>query len=471
MSLSRRQFIQASGLALCAGAVPLRAEASGTQTPLPVPPLLESRRGQPLFLTLQRAHWAFMDNRKASVWGINGMYLGPTVRVYNGDDVKLIYSNRLPEPVAMTISGLQVPGTLMGGAPRMMSPNVDWSPVLPIRQNAATCWYHASTPNRMAPHVYNGLTGLWLVEDEVSKSLPLPNHYGVDDFPLIIQDKRLDNFGTPEYDPPSQGGFVGDTLLVNGVQNPYIEVSRGWVRLRLLNASNSRRYMLQLSDGRPLNVIASDQGFLPAPVAVRQLSLAPGERREVLIDMSKGDEVTITAGEAAGIMDRLRSLFEPSSILVSTQVLTLKPTGLLPLVTDNLPMRLLADQLLDGSVSRTREFRLGDSQAGINGAIWDMNRIDVQTQQGSWERWNIHADTPQAFHIQGVQFLVKRVNGAQPMAEDRGWKDTVWIDGDVELLVYFNQSTSEHFPFLYYSQTLEMADRGSAGQFMVQPAL
>ena len=105
MSLSRRQFIQASGLALCASAVPLRAEASGTQTPLPIPPLLESRRGQPLFLTLQRAHWAFMDNRKAAVWGINGMYLGPTVRVYSGDDVKLIYSNRLQEPVAMTISG------------------------------------------------------------------------------------------------------------------------------------------------------------------------------------------------------------------------------------------------------------------------------------------------------------------------------------------------------------------------------
>ena len=255
------------------------------------------------------------------------------------------------------------------------------------------------------------------------------------------------------------------------MQNPYVEVSRGWVRLRLLNASNARRYTLQLSDGRPFNVIASDQGFLPAPVAVQQLSLAPGERREVLIDMSKGEEVTITAGEAAGIMDRLRGLFEPSSILVSTQVLTLRPTGLLPLVTDNLPMRLLADQLLDGSASRTRDFRLGDGGVGINGAIWDMNRIDVQAQQGTWERWNIHADTPQSFHIQGVQFLIKRVNGAQPMAEDRGWKDTVWVDGDVELLVYFNQPTSEHFPFLYYSQTLEMADRGTAGQLMVQPTM
>lgn len=457
-------------MALAAGAMPLRAEANGTQTALPVPPLLESRRGQPLFLTLQRAHWSFNGGAKASVWGVNGLYLGPTVRVYSGDDVKLIYSNRLSEPVAMTVSGLQVPGTLTGGAGRMMSPGVDWAPVLPIRQPAATCWYHANTPNRMAPHLYNGLAGLWLVEDSVSKSLPLPSHYGVDDFPLILQDKRLDNFGTPQYDAPAQGGFLGDTLLVNGVESPYVEVSRGWVRLRLLNASNSRRFILKMSDNRPFHVVAADQGFLPAPAAVPHLSLAPGERREILVDMSQGDEVSITAGEAAGIMDRLRGLFEPSSILVNTLVLTLKPTGLLPLVTDNLPMRLLADQLLEGSVVRTRDFRLGDNQAGINGAVWDMNRTDAQAVQGTWERWTVRADLPQSFHIQGVSFLVKSVNGGPPLAEDAGFKDTVWVDGQVELLVYFNQPSFEHFPFLFYSQTLEMADRGSAGQLVVQPA-
>lgn len=472
MSFSRRQFIQASGIALCAGTMPVNALAAGPGNALPVPPLVESRRGQPIFLTLQRSHWSFTgDGSKAQVWGINGLYLGPTVRVWSGDDVKLIYSNRLNEPVSMTISGLQVPGALSGGAPRMMSPGVDWAPVIPVRQAAAPCWYHANTPNRMAPHIYNGLAGLWLVEDEISKNLPIPNHYGVDDFPLIIQDKRLDNFGSPDYDPPSGGGFVGDTLLVNGVQNPYVEVSRGWVRLRLLNASNSRRYQLLMSDNRPFNVIASDQGFLPAPVAVNQLSLAPGERREILVDMSQGDEVAITAGTAAGIVDRLRGLFEPSSILTSTLILTLRPTGLLPLVTDNLPMRLLADQVLDGSISRTREFTLGDSLPGINGALWDMERIDLQAQQGTFERWIIHADLPQSFHIQGVMFLIKNVNGAQPMAEDRGWKDTVWVDGTVELFVSFTQSSSEHFPFLYYSQTLEMADRGSAGQMMVQPSL
>lgn len=239
----------------------LRANAAGQQQPLPVPPLLESRRGQPLFMTLQRAHWSFTQGTRAPVWGVNGRYLGPTIRVWKGDDVKLIYSNRLAENVSMTVAGLLVPGPLMGGPARMMSPNADWAPVLPIRQSAATLWYHANTPNRTAQQVYNGLAGMWLVEDDISKTLPIPNHYGVDDFPVIIQDKRLDNFGTPEYSEPGSGGFVGDTLLVNGAQSPYVEVSRGWVRLRLLNASNSRRYQLQMSDGRALHVISGDQGF------------------------------------------------------------------------------------------------------------------------------------------------------------------------------------------------------------------
>ena len=106
---------------------------------------------------------------------------------------------------------------------------------------------------------------MWLIEDEVSKSLPIPNHYGVDDFGHY-RDKRLDNFGTPEYSEPGSGGFVGDTLLVNGAQSPYVEVSRGWVRLRLLNASNSRRYLLQMSDGRPLHVISGDRAFTRAGV-------------------------------------------------------------------------------------------------------------------------------------------------------------------------------------------------------------
>lgn len=469
MSLSRREFIRASGGALCAGAMPLKASATEQQPALPVPPLLESRRGQPLFLTLQRTHWSFAPGTRATVWGINNHYPGPTIRVWNGDDIKLIYSNRLTENVAMTIRGLQVAGPLMGGPARMMSPNSDWAPVLPIRQNAATLWYQANTPNHMARQVYNGLVGMCLIEDQISKKLPLPNHYGVDDFPVIIQDKRLDNFGVPEYGMPGSGGFVGDTLLANGAQSPYVEVAHGWVRLRLLNASNSRRYQLQMSDGRLIHVIASDLGFLPAPVSLKQISLAPGERREILVDMSSGDEVSITCGEAATIFERIRGFFEPSSTLISTVLLTLRPAGLLSLETDSLPTRLLPAALPGGTPVRSRDISLGDNP-GINGNLWDPQRIDITALQGTWEHWIVRAESPQSFHIEGVMFQIRKVNSAAPLPEDRGWKDTVWVDGQVELLVYYTQPSWPRFPFQFLSQTLEFADRGSIGQLLVNPA-
>lgn len=474
MSLTRRQFIQLSaGIAASQSLVATRVEAAtATQqgsNALFIPPLVESRRGQPIFLMMQTAHWAFNASHTAECDGFNGLYLGPTVKVWNGDDVKLIYSNRLDKSVSMQISGLQVPGALSGGPPREISPQVDWSPVLPIRQPAATCWYHANTPQRAAQQVYRGLAGMWLIEDSNSKQLGIPKHYGVDDIPLIIQDKRLDNFGSPIYEY-NESGFLGDVLLVNGTQRPYFNAARGWIRLRLLNASNARRYNLQLSDNRPFTVIAGDQGLFAAPLTTTQLSLAPGERREVLVDLSDGRDVSITAGSEATIMQRIKGIFEPSSVLTSTLVVNLRPTGLLPLVTDSVPSAL-ATPLAAELSSNSRHIRLDESPVGINGRPWDLRRIDTSVQQGSFESWTVETDQPQSFSLQGAMFLIKSVNGAPPMIEDRGWKDTVWVDGQVELLVTFPQTSSDHFPFIYGSQTLEMYDQGGAGQLLVNPTL
>lgn len=319
----------------------------------------------------------------------------------------------------------------------------------------------------MGSQVYNGLVGMWIIDDDSTKNLRLPKHYGVDDFPVIIQDKRLDNFGTPEYQS-SENGFVGDTLLVNGVQDPYIEVSRGWIRLRLLNASNSRRYIMNISDGRPFYLIASDQGLLTVPVQVQSLPLAPGERKEILIDMAKTEQVSITAGEPAGFMERMKGLFEPSSLLVSTNVLTLRATGLMSLVTDDVPARLVDDNTQITTSIRNRDIRL-DDPAGINGATRNVKRIDLTTEQGSWERWVVNSDVAQPFHIEGARFKVINHNGQPVSADDFGWKDTVWVEGRTELLVEMLQPSFNHFPFLFYSQNLEKADLGSVGQMVINP--
>ncbi|MFV9997520.1 MAG: cell division protein FtsP [Arsenophonus endosymbiont of Dermacentor nuttalli] len=470
MSLSRRRFLKLSSIAMGVSMLPasVRAEKNKGYPLLPVPPLLESHFGQPLFLTLKKSYWSFDGRHRTKTIGCNGYYLGPTIRVETGSDLKLVYSNRLSEEVSMTVSGLQVPGTQIGGAARLMSPNVDWSPVLPIRQPAATCWYHANTPGRMARQIHDGLVGMWIVADKTSSNLNIPSHYGIDDFPIILQDKRLDSFGTPHYEAITEG-FLGDTLLVNGVQEPYIKVARGWIRLRLLNASNSRRYVLELSDNRPFYLIGSDQGLLPAPVSIEKLPMAPGERREVLIDMSNTEILTITGGKAASIMDRIKGLFEPSDLLSSTKVLTIFSSGLLSLVTDNLPQTLVNDSTQLTSTIRNREVTLS-KPFSINGMIWDVNRIDLITQQGAWERWTVKALEPQAFHIEGVRFKVINHNGIVPGPEDYGWKDTVWINGYSELLVNMLQPSYDHFPFLYFSQNLEKADKGSVAQMVINPS-
>ncbi len=152
--------------------------------------------------------------------------------------------------------------------------------------------YHANTPNRTAQQVVTaaGMCG-WSKTTSV-KRCPFRTITAWDDFPVIIRDKRLDNFGTPEYSEPGSGGFVGDTLLVNGAQSPYAssKSAAGCGYYVVVERPNSRRHQLVMSDGRALHVISGDQA-LPAPVSVKQLSLAPGERREIPADMTNGDEV------------------------------------------------------------------------------------------------------------------------------------------------------------------------------------
>jgi len=95
--------------------------------------------------------------------------------------------------------------------------------------------------------------------------------------------------------PDRMMGYLGDTILVNGQVGAAAVVPKGMVRLRLLNGSNARIYTLALSDKRPLQLVATDSGFLDQPISLKTLRLSPGERAEVLVDFSNGRDVTLTS--------------------------------------------------------------------------------------------------------------------------------------------------------------------------------
>src|SRR5262249_43426167 len=121
--------------------------------------------------------------------------------------------------------------------------------------------------------------------------LPLPSRWGIDDIPLVLQDRRFAPDGQ-FFDRMNivavTNGYIGDTALVNGAHYPEARAARGWLRLRILNGSNARSYALAASDGRSLYVIASDGGLLEGPVELKHLLVHVGERFGVLGDGGDG---------------------------------------------------------------------------------------------------------------------------------------------------------------------------------------
>ncbi len=134
-----------------------------------------------------------------------------------------------------------------------------------------------------------GLAGLVVIEDDEILKLMLPKQWGIDDVPVIVQDKKFSADGQIDYQldvMTAAVGWFGDTLLTNGAIYPQHAAPRGWLRLRLLNGCNARSLNFATSDNRPLYVIASDGGLLPEPVKVSELPVLMGERFEVLVEVN-----------------------------------------------------------------------------------------------------------------------------------------------------------------------------------------
>lgn len=121
-----------------------------------------------------------------------------------------------------------------------------WRPVLSVRQPAATLFYHSHVHVRTAEQVYSGLAGVLLVTDDDENALGLPSEYGVDDLPLVLQDRQFEDarLVIPQGMMSLMMGRRGNTLLVNGTPNPVARVPRRLARLRFVNGSNARIFNL-----------------------------------------------------------------------------------------------------------------------------------------------------------------------------------------------------------------------------------
>lgn len=274
------------------------------------------------YSTDQTLHWADPLNDESNMCNHMDMFPPP------GDPCAGNY--RGPVPAVIHLHGGEVPPALDGGPDAWITgdgahkghsyytfpgaPGNGATYRYPNTQEASPIWFHDHALGITRLNVYAGLAGAYLISDPLL-TLPAGMHpYGLKNngafeptVPLVIQDRTFDTNGQLFLHAAAAGGllwapnpehpywvpeFAGDVIVVNGKAWPRFNAQQKRYRFLFLNGSNARTYEMFLVNpvtgaaGPNMWVIATDGGYLDAPVMVKKLTMMPGERYEVIIDFA-----------------------------------------------------------------------------------------------------------------------------------------------------------------------------------------
>lgn len=455
------------------------AASAQTANPLYIPDTLT---GPVINLALAPSTKQFLAGDATETYGINGPFLGPTLMLRKGDPLQLNVTNGLTDTTTMHWHGMHVAAMNDGGPHTPIAPGVTWSPSFTVLDEACTMWYHPHLHHYTAEQVYKGAAGMIIIHDSLEESLNLPHRYGIDDFPLIIQDKSFDSLSN---------AFIfealSDTVMVNGTLNAYLEVPAQMVRFRVLNGSNQRVYNLGFPSQNMAFQIASDGGLLERPLPVTRVQIAPGERAEIVVNFTNqttafplmANNSEMGQGVSGGPMGPGGGPGNPldGNNFPLMEFRVVPPTAN-PITT--LPANLRTydpPSLQDVDRIRTKEFTV--DSAGfpfyINGLIFDHSVVNDTVILGDTEIWEIinTTDIAHPFHIHDVQFHVIEKNGANPPAHLAGRKDVILLQPNdtIKFITEFHDFADDHTPYMFHCHNLFHEDGGMMGAFIVRDSV
>lgn len=450
-------------------------------------------------------------------------FLNPALLARRGEELRVRMVNQLAEPTIIHWHGISTDARNDGNGLYVAEPGKAYDYAFRVEDRAAMYWYHPHVHGYIPQQVYHGLASLLFVEDDEEAALrrELDLALGQTEIPLVLQDRNFDAQGGLRYKvTPDEmfQGFVGDRLLVNLTDRPFIGAGRRIYRFRILNGSNARTYLLAfLQDGRKLgcHLVGTDGGLLAVPQRIEQSFISPGQRLDILLDLREartGTPVTLASlafdpmhaegagGASMAGMDHGKMGAQPvpappmpgmampgMATEGSARALLRIDLKSSPAYTRKIPARLSAVPVATAAAGATRRIALahdGKGQWTINGWTYDPKSVPLTVKRGSTETWlieNARASMPHPMHIHGFQFriLERRGSPAQVRAlagakgllpQDLGFVDTVhvWPGESVRIAFDFTQPYSGDQDYVFHCHNLEHAELGMMIRYRVQ---
>jgi len=359
-----------------------------------------------------------------------------------------------------------------------------------INESLSTLWYHDHRVGFTAQNTYKGLVGYHLLFNQFdtgdeTTGFHLPG-FPQFDIPMVFADRVFDpQTGLLSFDTFNLDGILGDTFLVNGAVQPFLQVQARRYRFRWLNVGPSRFFQLFITDLQnngaavPFWMIANDGNLLPKPVQVTSATIGVAERVDVVVDFSQA------AGQTFYIENRLK------------QTIGLGPDDpavLLPGGKGNLLLKIIVNGDQNGNdnsadpgnisqfyplpdttptpaVTRTFKFDRLNGMFSINGQFMDCETARFTVTQNTAERWiltNLSGDWQHPIHIHLEEHQILSRNRMPPPTVEVSRKDVTRLRQNERIELFFRfRDWTGRYPFHCHNTVHE--DHAMMLRWEIQP--
>lgn len=406
-------------------------------------------------IAIQPATAEILPGVQTQVLTYGGNFVAPTIRARTGRPVRVEFTNNHAQHANVHMHGAHVAASSDGHPMDVIEPGHSRQYHYPNNQQGATLWYHDHSHHTEAEHVYRGLHGVYVVEDEAERDLRLPS--GPFDVPIMLRDALFDANGQLVF-----GGNPAerDVMLANGKPAPYFPVAARKYRFRLVNCATERVFRLDLG-GAEFTQIATDGGLLPEPVSLTEIELSSAERADIVIDFSR-----FKPGTQLVLADATRGPVLRFDVRNSVPDWSRLPDRLRPLPP-------LPRASVQRDISLTFDVSGPIPLGMVNGKPYDPQRSDAIVKRGATEIWRVyngdgHLGALHNFHLHLEQFQVLGREGSVRMQQDTGLKDTVQLPPGTAVLI---QTTFREFlgKYAFHCHFLEHSSLGMMAQMEIVP--